>query len=387
MNLKLVIVDDNPADRAMLRRMLNSSDLVVELVEIATARELIALSLSDIDCVLLDNRLPDRDGIDAIIEVSRDRQYPPCPMIIMTGQGDEHTAARAFKAGANDYLIKDTLTPNGLSRALVNAMDKWHSEDAMRNDWEAQKNVIKVAERASQAKTQFIAHLSHQLRIPLTAILGFSQLIEDGELGEDKAAWDKYKAYASDINRSAQQVFDLMTIILELAQVETGEARARHATFDPCEMLRETVELFSKQMMVVDVALEIDSQDAPPAICSDDRALKSIMTNLLSNAINDTPPGHSVQVRLRALDRDKFEFSVTDKGAGIHPDKLSNLARPFERYKENIITSGDEVGLGLHLVNALVKSLDGTLSVDSAPGRGTTVSVVVPSVLPVGTGG
>mgnify|MGYP002635604947 FL=1 len=87
MNLKLVIVDDNPADRAMLRRMLNSSDLVVELVEIATARELIALSLSDIDCVLLDNRLPDRDGIDAIIEVSRDRQYPPCPMIIMTGQG------------------------------------------------------------------------------------------------------------------------------------------------------------------------------------------------------------------------------------------------------------------------------------------------------------
>ena len=114
MNLKLVIVDDNTADRAMLRRMLNSSDLVVELVEIATAREFIALSLSDIYCVLLDNWLPDRDGIDAIIEVSRDRQYPPCPMIIMTGQGDEHTAARAFKAGANDYLIKDTLTPNGL---------------------------------------------------------------------------------------------------------------------------------------------------------------------------------------------------------------------------------------------------------------------------------
>lgn len=386
MILKLVIVDDNPADRAMLRRMLNSSDLVVDLVEIATARELIALSLNDIDCVLLDNRLPDRDGIDAIIEVSRDRQYPPCPMIIMTGQGDEHTAARAFKAGANDYLIKDTLTPNGLSRALLNAMDKWHSEDAMRNDWEAQKNAIKVAERASQAKTQFIAHLSHQLRIPLTAILGFSQLIEDGELGDDKAAWDKYKAYASDINRSAQQVFDLMTSILELAQVESGETRVRHATFNPCETLRETVELFAKQMLVADIALDIDSQDAPPAICSDDRALKSIMTNLLSNAISNTSPGHSVQVRLRALNSDKFEFSVTDNGAGIHSDKLSNLARPFERYKENIITSGDEVGLGLHLVNALVKSLDGVVNVDSAPGRGTMISVVVPSVLPDGTG-
>lgn len=370
----------------MLRRMLNASDLVVELVEIATARELIALSFNGIDCVLLDNRLPDRDGIDAIVEISRDRQYPPCPMIIMTGQGDEHTAARAFKAGANDYLIKDTLTPNGLSRALVNAMDKWHSEDAMRNDWESQRNAIKAAERANQAKTQFIAHLSHQLRIPLTAILGFSQLIEDGKLGEDKAAWDKYKVYARDINRSAQQVFDLMTSILELAQLESGEVEVRHVTFDPCEILRETIELFAKQMMVADIALEMENQDAPLVVCSDDRALKSIMTNLLSHAISSSSSGNRVQVRLCALNSDTFEFSVTDNGGGINPDALSDLARPFERYKENILARDDEAGLGLCLVNALVKSLDGTLSVDQAPDRGTTVSVVMPSVRPDGPG-
>ncbi|MEX0695041.1 MAG: hybrid sensor histidine kinase/response regulator [Rhodospirillales bacterium] len=381
MKLTLVIVDDNPADRAMLRRMLRSSDLVVDLVEIGTAQELFALSLEEIDCVVLDNRLPDRNGIDALLELSKGRQYPPCPMIIMTGQGDEHTAAQAFKAGANDYLIKDTLTPNGLTRVLVNAMDKWHSEDAMRNDWETQKNALRVAERDNQAKTRVIAHLSHQLRISLTAILGFSQLIEDGELGDDKAAWEKYKVYASDINQSAQLVFNLMTGILELAQVESGEARIIYATFDPRQTLRETVELFARQIKAAGIVLETDDQDAPASVCSDDRVLKSIMTNLLSNAISITPAGQSVQVRLCALDGNRYQFSVTDKGIGRNPESLSNLSRTYEQYQDRRVISSDAAGLGLHLVDALVKSLNGSLTVQTTPDQGMTVTVVMPNVM------
>lgn len=365
----------------MLRRMLRSSDLVVDLVEIGTAQELFALSLEEIDCVVLDNRLPDRNGIDALLELSKGRQYPPCPMIIMTGQGDEHTAAQAFKAGANDYLIKDTLTPNGLTRVLVNAMDKWHSEDAMRNDWETQKNALRVAERDNQAKTRVIAHLSHQLRISLTAILGFSQLIEDGELGDDKAAWEKYKVYASDINQSAQLVFNLMTGILELAQVESGEARIIYATFDPRQTLRETVELFARQIKAAGIVLETDDQDAPASVCSDDRVLKSIMTNLLSNAISITPAGQSVQVRLCALDGNRYQFSVTDKGIGRNPESLSNLSRTYEQYQDRRVISSDAAGLGLHLVDALVKSLNGSLTVQTTPDQGMTVTVVMPNVM------
>ena len=169
MTLKLLLVDDNPADRAIVRRMLGSSDLDADLHEVVCANDFLGLPLDDFDCALIDVRLPDRDGIDALVEISQGASYPPLPVIIMSGLGDEHTAARAFKAGANDYLIKDSLTPNALRRTLINAIDKWHAEDAMRNDWESQQDALRTAERSNKAKTRFISNLSAK---PMIAVSG-----------------------------------------------------------------------------------------------------------------------------------------------------------------------------------------------------------------------
>jgi len=378
MTLTVALVDSNPADRSMLRRMLNSSDLEVYLIEFGTAHEFKDVSFSEIDCALIDCHLPDMDGIDALVEVCQGRSHPPCPVVVMSGQGDEYTAARAFKAGANDYLIKESIAPNGLWRTVVNAIDKWHAEEAIRHHWETQRHALRDAERASNAKTHFISSLSHQLRVPLTAILGFSEMIETSDLGDDREAWDKYKVYAGDINRSAREVLELMSGIIDLACAEDSDMMISVKVFDPRRALRDVIDGFSDQVRKSAVNLRVDDGYAPQSMVSDDRAVTTIMSNLLSNAIKFTPAGQHVQVQLREMDDNKCLFSVADTGVGMDPESLKYLMRPFERHRGQDLTASNDLGIGLPLVNSLVRSLGGDLKFDTAPGMGTTATVVLP---------
>lgn len=382
MTLKLLIVDDNPADRAIVRRMLSASDLDAEFHDVSCVSEFLALPLADFDCALIDVRMPDKDGIDGLTEACKGTSYPPCPVIVMSGQGDEHTAARAFKAGANDYLIKDTLTPNGLRRTVVNAIDKWHAEDAMRNDWEAQQHALRSAERASVAKTRFISSLSHQLRVPLTAIMGFAELIEAKRLGDDKEAWDRYSDYAADIGRSAREVLTLVSSVMELTRIEIDDGPMVAASFDPRVTLWEVVDAFAEQVTKANVDLRVDDRAAPKTICTDGRAVQAIMTNLLSHAINATPAGRHIRVQLRKVDDELCLFSVSDTGIGLNPEDLKRLIRPFERHRAQALSDDQNIGIGLPLVNSLVRVLGGELNFDTAPGLGTTATVVLPNRKP-----
>jgi len=382
MTLRMIIADSNPADRVIMRRTLNSSDLDVELVEVTSAADFQALPMADFDCALIDFRLTDRDGIDALAEACEDKSFPPCPVIIMSCHGDEHTAARAFKAGANDYLVKDSMTPNTLRRTVVNAIDKWHAEDAMRNDWEMQRHMLRNAERANIAKTRFISNLSHQLRIPLTAIMGFSELIESGELGNDPAAWEKYRNYAADINRSARDVLELMSGIIDLARIENGDLPITIESFDPRKALRDVVETFCEHASNAHVDLRVDDMKAPQRMMSDGRAVMVIMTNLISNAIKYTPAGRHVQVKLCEPESGKCQFTVADSGGGMNPDEVHLLTRPFERHHTQIASSEDNIGIGLPLVDSLVRTLGGNLKFDTAIGAGTTATVVLPLTAP-----
>ncbi|MBO6519810.1 MAG: response regulator [Rhodospirillales bacterium] len=383
MTLKLLIVDDNPADRAIVRRMLGSTDLDADLHEVALLAELLKMPLEEFDCALIDVRLPDGDGIDTLGDICKGASYPPCPVIVMSGLGDEHTAARAFKAGANDYLIKDSLTPNTLRRTLVNAIDKWHAEDAMRNDWESQQDALRNAERANRAKTQFISTLSHQLRVPLTAIMGFAEMIEIAELGDDETAWKKYRDYAGDIRRSARDVLELAASVIELTRTEADGDTVFATNFDPRKTLRDVVDAFSEEAGEAQIGLEIDDQKAPHSIFTDDRAVQAIMTNLLSNAIKYTPAGHHVLVRLCDVDDENCMFSVADEGAGQNRKDAHGVVHPLDPPASDF-ASGDDypLGVGLPLVTSLVRVLGGELSVDKGPGVGTIASVVLPKQAP-----
>ena len=127
-----------------------------------------------------------------------------------------------------------------------------------------------------------------------------------------------------------------------------------------------------------------DSRKAPVSIHTDDRAVQAIMTNLLSNAIKFTPAGRHVRVQLCEIEGERCLFSVADTGIGMDPEDLRRLIRPFERYKSQVKSNRYELGIGLPLVNSLVRVLGGELNFDTAPGTGTTATVVLPKQVPDG---
>lgn len=378
MTLRLLIIDDNPADREMTRRLLRSSDLKAEVVERERARDFLDMPLASFDCILLDNRLPDRDGIDVLIEMREPNKPLPRPVIIMSGQGDEQVAARAIKAGASDYLVKDTITPNGLERSIRNAIEKWHLEERVRADWESQKRALLMAERANWAKTQFLSNMSHELRTPLTAILGFSQLIQTSALGETPEAWAKYKDYAGDVNQSAQHLLDMITDILDVARIESGSSRLQVADFDPRQVLADVMSMLEFQIDSSGINLFVDTDAAPESMISDSRAFKTIIINLISNALKYTKPGGHIRLKLRTDGNGRCQFSVADTGIGMDPTELPRLMRPFERYEDTFATQTSGLGIGLSLINSLVRLLRGEIDFDTAPNLGTTVTVTIP---------
>ncbi len=380
MKIRVLVVDDNPADRALVNRLMRSSDLDADIVEIERASEFLDIPLENFDCILLDNRLPDRDGIDALIEASGESMSLPCPVVILSGQGDEHVAARAIKAGASDYLVKDSVTPNGLARAISNAMEKWQREERVRADWEQQRQALILAEQANWAKTQFLSNMSHELRTPLTAILGFSQLVNTQALGSDPDAWAKYVDYAGDINNSAQRLLDMISDVLDVARLEGGAQQLLLTEFSADECLDEALDMLDTLAKRKNLGVVADRPETPVRMTSDRRAVSVIMTNLLSNAVKHTPPDGHVRVNLRAHDGGKCVFSVADTGIGMNPEDLPRLLRPFERYDTAFATQAGGLGLGLSQVNSLVQSLQGALTFDTALGCGTTATVVMPTI-------
>lgn len=380
MKLRVLVVDDNPADRALISRLMRSSDLDADIVEIACAREFLDMLMVNFDCILLDNRLPDRDGIDALIEACGDSKAPPRPVVILSGQGDEHIAARAIKAGASDYLVKDSVTPNGLARTITNAIEKWHHEERKRLDGE---HLLMLADQANWAKTQFLANMSHELRTPLTAIIGFSQLINTKAFGNDGAAWDKYTEYSADINNSAQRLLDMIADILDVARIESGVSQIQSVAFTADDVLQEVLEALSNKAAEKSLKLTVETPDTPMQMISDRRAITTIMTNLLSNAIKYSPKGGHVRVHLNAGGDDTCMFSVADSGEGMSAADLPRFLRPFERNDDAFATQTGGLGIGLSLVNSLVQLLQGELTFDTAVGSGTTAKVVMPAFAPV----
>jgi signal transduction histidine kinase len=232
------------------------------------------------------------------------------------------------------------------------------------------------SEQASRAKSEFLATMSHELRTPLNAIIGFSDLQRRemfGPLGNPR-----YREYAADIHDSGTHLLDLITSILDLSKAEAGKLEVVPVTIDPRSVLDAAMSLIRGTAEAKRIRLSVEVPGMPLKCLADPQALKQILINLLSNAVKFTPEGGTVTVLLRGLATGGVEFGVRDSGIGIASADLPRLMKPFEQVSRGYSQGNGGTGLGLPLVDALVRLHDGTLQIDSAVGQGTTVSVQLP---------
>jgi signal transduction histidine kinase len=263
---------------------------------------------------------------------------------------------------------------------LMMAMQRLQSQIETRN---AELDVARIkAEEASRAKSEFLATMSHELRTPLNAIIGFSDVQRRemfGPLGNPR-----YREYAADIHASGTHLLDLITSILDISKAEAGKLEVALVTLDPRSVLDAAVPLVRGAADEKRIRLTVETPRVPITCRADPQALKQILLNLLSNAIKFTPEGGTVTMRLRALDDGSTEFMLRDTGVGIESAELPRLMKPFEQASRGYSQRNGGTGLGLPLVDALVRLHGGTLVIDSIVGEGTTVTIrLPPSRLPL----
>ncbi|MBC8240459.1 MAG: HAMP domain-containing histidine kinase [Alphaproteobacteria bacterium] len=241
------------------------------------------------------------------------------------------------------------------------------------NNYRQQKRLahgVKRAEKADSAKSAFLADISHQLRTPLNAIIGFSEILKDetfGPLGSQQ-----YQSYAEDIHHSGRRLLAIIGDLLDLTQIQSGQAELREEALSLGECLETTTRMLSCQPEAMALAFHSKQDPSLPQLFADPTAIQHILQNLLSNAIKHTLEGSITVTACLRRDR-SLEFSVADTGIGMSEDELEQVNQRFNQIEVSWKRDFESAGLGLPLVKALMTQHEGDVSITSEVGVGTTV--------------
>jgi cell cycle sensor histidine kinase DivJ len=232
------------------------------------------------------------------------------------------------------------------------------------------------AESASEAKSHFLASVSHEFRTPLNAIIGFSEILSTDNA--DLFGQDRKKEYAALINESGSHLLQLVNDILDLSKLESGKFDLVLGNFEPNGLIKSCVDTLALQAGERQVTVNLALSESVGEVSADSRAVRQIVFNLLGNAIKFSEPQGNIAVRLAPRGKN-FRLEVQDDGPGIAKELLPLLGQPFVRADNSYNRKHEGTGLGLSVVAGLVKLHGGELKIDSAPGQGTTVTVELPS--------
>jgi two-component system cell cycle sensor histidine kinase PleC len=246
-------------------------------------------------------------------------------------------------------------------------------EEAKANSDEARRR----AEEANLAKSRFLATMSHEFRTPLNAILGFSEVMKNEVFGPHAAP--SYREYASDIHGSGQHLLTLINEILDLSRIEAGryelneEAVALPHVVEDCRHMLNLRAKAKNQIVreLIDPTL--------PRLWADERALRQIVLNILSNAVKFTPPGGEITVKVGWTSSGGQYLSVKDTGPGIPEEEIPIVMSSFGRGSVAIKTAEQGSGLGLPIVKGLVDLHGAGFQLKSKPREGTEVIVIFPA--------
>jgi two-component system cell cycle sensor histidine kinase PleC len=240
----------------------------------------------------------------------------------------------------------------------------------------ALKTLLIEADNANKSKSEFLATMSHELRTPLNAIIGFSDVLKKqlyGTLGNER-----YIEYVTDINASGLHLLAIINDILDLAKAEAGKLELREDTFDMIQCVQDCIQMCRGRADEGGVKLSLDAPQWELDVFGDERLLRQLVINLVSNGVKFTPPNGQVRVRLNADERAGIFVEVTDTGIGIPAEHLDRVLRPFEQVERALSRRHGGTGLGLPFAKKIAELHGGSLWLESEVDKGTHVIVRLP---------
>lgn len=232
------------------------------------------------------------------------------------------------------------------------------------------------ADKANMAKSAFLANMSHELRTPLNAIIGFSEMMISGTLGAIEN--DHYQEYLGDIKFSAQHLLQIINDVLDMSKIEAGKMPLNDEDIHIQNLLESVVRLLHSKAQEKHIDISIESCNDIHNILGDERLLRQIFLNILSNAIKFSHNNSKILIKICVNSRG-FDITFQDFGIGIPEERLNDIMEPFGQITDPQLNKGQGTGLGLPIAKAMMKMHGGHLDVHSKPGQGTTVNCHFPT--------
>ncbi len=275
-------------------------------------------------------------------------------------------------------LVAGAVVVAVISRLLLrqaSATDATHRHlAALARDLEAAR---RQAEAANRAKSSFLASMSHELRTPLNAVIGFADIMHQGLFGP--LGNTRYAEYVASIQQSGQHLLSLINDILDMSRIEAGRVELNEDRIDIGMLLDDCLDLVMVQARAKNVRVDIVRAQSDGALWADERAIRQMVLNLLSNGVKFTAEGGSVTVEHGTAADGWYEISITDTGIGMAENEVARVFEPFARGGSQLVRQQyDGTGLGLPITRRLVELHGGRIQLKSQLGLGTTATLRFP---------
>ncbi len=292
----------------------------------------------------------------------------PCPVYL-----GQFLLPLRLSAGISWLKVEVTaMGPNGTAPYFLELAD--HTA-AMRSIGNATR-YIAVHERSEQQQSEFYARVSNEMKMPLNAIIGFSEIIDNSVLGPIENP--TYRDYISDIRHSGEQLLILIDDVLEFARLHVGNKSIDELLLIPHRMVATCLRQVDTLARQLNIELKCDMPSNLPLLFADERRLRRVLVGLLENALQFTPSGGRVVLRCGMTASGDMAFAIQDSSAGISPEELATIALPFSKRGRPVHGMEYGSGLGIPLAKTVAELHGGTLQVASTPGTGTTITLTLP---------